>query len=84
MAALIAASRTYGQDMSITYTFTDVDDGDTFNVGKGKVTLNYQMIGNPATQTDAGASIEYVSSTGVVTVRPGVDNLGGILRVFPR
>lgn len=83
MAVLTAASRRYSQDMSVTYEFTDVDDGDTFNVGKGKQALNYQMTGNPGTQTDAGGSVAYVSSTGVVTFYPGVDSLGGLLRVFP-
>lgn len=84
MAALTATSRAYGVDMSITYTFTTVNDGDTFNVGKGKTGVDYQMTGNPATQTDAGASLVYVSSTGAVTLYPGVDALGGNLRVFPR
>lgn len=84
MAALTAASRAYGQDMSITYNFTTVNDGDTFNVGKGKTSVIYQMLGNPSTQTDAGDAIAYVSSTGVVTCYPGVDGLGGALRVFPR
>jgi len=84
MAALSAISRAYGVDQSITYAFTSVADGDTFNIGKGKTSVIYQMTGNPSTQTSAGSAVDYVSSTGVCTMYPGVDSLGATLRVYPR
>lgn len=84
MAALTATTVRPGVDLSVTYEFTTVNDGDTFNVGVGKTSVVYQMIGDPSTQTDAGASLAYNSSTGIVTIYPGVNGLGGLLRVFPK
>jgi hypothetical protein len=83
MAALTVAAKiiTPGSNRVI-YQFTSVNDGDTFNVGKGKV-VSYQMTGNPTTQASAGASIAYVATTGVVTAYPGEDGKGGELSVWP-
>lgn len=83
MAALTVASVCYGVDQSVTFTFTTVNDGDTFALGTGKTSIQYSMTGNPTTQASAGTSFSYAASTGVLTVYPGEDGLGGMVRAFP-
>ena len=84
MAAITVTSVRYGVDMAVTYVFTTAADGDTLNIGKGKTRVIYQVVGDPSTQTSAGGSIEYTSSTGVATVRPGENSLGGQITVYPK
>lgn len=84
MALLSAATVRQSADLSVTYSFTTIADGDTFNCGTGKQSVSYQMTGDPSTQASAGTSVEYNSGTGVVTFRPGENSLGGLLRVFPK
>lgn len=84
MAAITVTSTQYGVDMAVTYVFTTAADGDTLNIGKGKTSVQYSLVGNPGTQAAAGTAFEYVSSTGVLTVRPGTDSLGGQIRVYPK
>ena len=84
MAALTVASVRQGVDMSVTYVVASAADGDTLNVGKGKLRITTQGVGNPSTQASAGVDYAYVNTTGVVTVYPGEDSLGLQITVYPK
>lgn len=83
MAALTAATVLRNADLSITYQFTSVADGDTFTVGTNKTKVIPTVRGNPTTQASAGTAYAYNRTTGVVTLYPGEDSLGADLTVFP-
>lgn len=84
MAAITVTSVRYGVDMAVTYVFTTAADADTLNVGKGKTSIQYQIVGNPTTQASAGSAFTYDATTGVLTVYPGENSLGGQVRVYPK
>lgn len=84
MAALSAATtrtENIGSLTRLVFTFTSVDDADTFASGLGDrvVAFGYQMTGDPATQTSAGASAS--ESSGAFTFYPGENGLGATLTV---
>lgn len=83
MAALTASSVVRNADLSVTYAFTSVSDGDTFGVGTNKTRLTPVMNADPTTQTSAGIAYEYNRVTGTVTLRPGENSLAATLTVFP-
>lgn len=83
MAALTAATVFRNADLSITYQFTSVADGDTFTVGTNKTKIIPSVKGNPVTQASAGTAYDYNRTTGVVTLYPGENSLGADLTVFP-
>lgn len=85
MAALTAASTTThssGDQLKYTFTFSSVDDGDTFASGLGSKVQDYHyfVTADPTTNTSAGANV--ANSSGTFTFYPGVDSLTGTLVVY--
>lgn len=86
MAALTAAStsrESLGSVTLLTYTFSSVVTGDTFNTGLSTNALTgwYQM-NSITTQASAGAAIS--NSSGTFTIKPGEDSNSGTLFVLAR
>lgn len=84
MAALTAAtSKQYsaGSQNKYVYTFSSVDDADTFASGlSGVQDFTYQVTADPTTNTSAGCNVS--ESSGTFTFYPGVDSLAGTLIVY--
>lgn len=85
MAALTAASGPIRDNMGslqrVKWTFTGVNDGDTFASGMSSVSDFYaQQTDNPTTQASAGLSA--AESSGTFTFYPGEDGASVTLVVF--
>ena len=80
MAVLTAATSPSAQGIIKVFTFSSVDDGDTF-VGPANPKGYWASInGNPGTQASAGAAV--TESSGTYTVYPGTSSLAGTLFVI--
>lgn len=81
MGAITATQNLDAHGLFKVFTFSDVDDEETFVVGTAYPVKAwwYQAQGNPATQTKAGANVTFTPLTGTFTFYPGEDNQGGQL-----
>ncbi len=87
MAALSAATTLTddsGSETKYTFTFTSVDDADTFASGLGDRVRSfvYQVTADPTTNTSAGCNV--AESSGTFTFYPGEDSLAATLFVLAR
>ena len=87
MAILSAAStiqESAGSLKLLMFTFSSVDDDDTFASGLGGdiVTFWYQVTADPTTNTSAGCNV--ANSSGTFTFYPATDSLTGTLFVLAR
>lgn len=85
MAAITASAtkrHSAGSQTKIVFTFTSIDDGDTFASGLGTTVQDYvfQQTDNPTTQTSAGVSV--ANSSGSFTFYPGENGASGDLIVY--
>lgn len=85
MAAVTASATklaSAGSQLKLTFTFTSIDDGDTFASGLGTRVVDYyfSQTDNPTTQASAGMSV--ANSSGTFTFYAGENGASGDLVVF--
>lgn len=89
MAKALTAATTHvapkGPHIEMLFTFSDVDDGDTFTLAGRHISFQATAVSDPSTNTSAGVNVASAFTSDdtatkggstVFTFYPGVDNVG--------